>query len=174
MNCNTLNEKRFCKSIMLLKEKKKNLPQYKEDNKGEKIFLSSRLVAKNAERMVMIFSLIIESSRDLSLDMKTLSKKLYVNKIITWSWLHFQSSSLSPNSRLNTQCLLYLLFQLSSGHPKYDTSKGELTFILLPKPALPEPSTSQLLAVPYLQLNQSKPCIILDCFLFYSLSTLHN
>lgn len=68
MNYNTLSEKRFCKSIMLVKEKKKNLPQYKEENKGEKIVLSSRVVAKNAERMVMIFSLMIESSRDLSLD----------------------------------------------------------------------------------------------------------
>lgn len=54
-NHNTLNGKRICKSVMLLK-KKKNLPQYKEENKGEKIVLSSRLVAKNVERMVMIFT----------------------------------------------------------------------------------------------------------------------
>ena len=79
-----------------------------------------------------------------------------------------------PKSRLYIQHLFYLFLQLSSGHSKYNTSKGELTFILLPKPALPEPCTSQLLAVRYLQLNQSKPCIILDCFLFFSLSSPHN
>lgn len=40
MNHNALNEKRIFKSIIILKKKKKNLPQYKEKKKeGENVKL---------------------------------------------------------------------------------------------------------------------------------------
>lgn len=51
MNYDTLNEKRMCKSIMILT--KKPIPIQRGKRKGRKLFFPA-LVPKNVERMIMI------------------------------------------------------------------------------------------------------------------------